>query len=112
VSWLPRHDAGVRGAALAGLLVSSSCGNTLYATRVTQASQELARAEQLDAARRAPYDYYYALEHLKKARSEAGEADYSDAVALAEKAYQHANRAVQIAQRVAPAAPSLHLDSP
>lgn len=96
----------------AGVLLLSSCGNALYAACVTQASQELARAEQLDAARRAPYDYYYALEHLRKARSEASEADYADATALAETAYQHANRAVQISQRVAPAEASLPLDPP
>ena len=62
-----------------GLLLVCGCGNALYAVRVTQASAELQRAEQLDAARRAPYEYFYALEHLKKARSEAVEADYGDA---------------------------------
>jgi hypothetical protein len=79
------------------------CGNGLYAVRVTQATTELERAEQLDAARLAPYEYYYALEHLRKARTEAGEADYGDAIELAEIAYQYANRAILVAQRVAPA---------
>jgi hypothetical protein len=80
----------------------------LYAVRVTQATAELQRAEQLDAARRAPYEYFYALEHLKKARSEAVEADFGDAAALAELAYRHAERAVQVAGRVpvAPARPA------
>src|SRR5262245_2880517 len=83
--------------------LATGCGNALYAVRVTQASAELARAEQLDAAHRAPYEYFYALEHLKKARSEAVEADYADAAALAETAFHYAERAVELAERVAPA---------
>ena len=85
-----------------GVLASVGCGNALYAARITQASDELARAEQLDAAARAPYEYNYALEHLRKARTEALEADYSAAISLAEVAYDYASRAVQQAQRVAP----------
>lgn len=87
----------VRYIALASLL---GCGNSIYAVRVTQAATEVARAEQLDAARQAPYEYYYALEHLRKAQTEAAEADFGDAIALAEVAYQYANRAVLLAQRV------------
>ena len=80
----------------------SGCGNALYVTRVLRASDEVARAEQLDAAREAPYEYFYAVEHLRKARSEAVEGDYSDAALLAETAYQFASQAIQRAQRVAP----------
>jgi Domain of unknown function (DUF4398) len=76
------------------------CGNALYAVRVARATDELARAEQLDAARRAPYEYQYALEHLRKARTEALQADFGDALRLAEIAQDYANRAVQVAQRV------------
>jgi hypothetical protein len=83
---------------LAPLLVG--CGNAIYAVRITQASDELARAEQLGAARRAPYEYQFALEHFEKARSEALEADYGDAISLAEVAHEYARRAVQLAQRV------------
>ena len=86
--------------------LAAGCGNALYAMRVTQATAELQRAEQLDAAHRAPYEYFYALEHLKKARTEAVEADFADAAALAEIAYQYAERAIQISERVEPAAPS------
>jgi hypothetical protein len=86
----------------AGAVSLTGCGNALYVTRVARASDELTRAEQLDAASKAPYEYHYALEHLRKARSEAGEADYADAAALAETAYRHAARAIQRAQRVEP----------
>jgi hypothetical protein len=80
------------------------CGNAIYAARITEASQELARAEQLGAEARAPYEYHYAVEHLRKARSEAMEADYGDAIELAGVAYDYASRAVQVAQQVEPAA--------
>lgn len=86
--------------------LTAGCGNALYAVRVTQATAELQRAEQLDAAHRAPYEFFYALEHLKKARSEAVEADFADAAALAEIAFRFAERAIQISERVEPAAPS------
>lgn len=79
------------------------CGNAIYAARITQASQELARAEQLGAEARAPYEYHFALEHLRKARSEATEADFGDAIELARIAYDYASRAVQVAQHVEPA---------
>jgi hypothetical protein len=95
-----------------GTLSVSGCGNTLYAMSVTRASDELARAEQLEAAEKAPYEYYYALEHLRKARSEAARADYGDALVLAEAAYEHARRAIQVAQRVAPLAPVKAREAP
>lgn len=91
------------------LLLPIGCGHAIYAVHVTRASNELARAEQLGAARRAPYEYQFALEHLEKARTEALEADYGDAIRLADIATDHARRAVQLAQRVervAPASPS------
>jgi hypothetical protein len=96
----------------AGTLSLSGCGNTLYAMSITRASDELTRAEQLEAAEKAPYEYYYALEHLRKARSEAALAEYGDAVVLAEAAYEHARRAIQVAQRVAPLAPAKSPEAP
>jgi hypothetical protein len=87
------------------LVLIAGCGNAIYVTRITQASDEVARAEQLGAAARAPYEYYFALEHLRKARTEAMEADYGDAIALADAAYDYASRAVQVAQRVEPSQP-------
>jgi hypothetical protein len=92
-----------RAALVLGLTSSVGCGNAIYASRITQASDEVARAEQLGAASRAPYEYYYALEHLRKARTEAMEADYGAAIELAQTAFDYASRAVQVAQRVEPA---------
>jgi hypothetical protein len=87
------------------LLGPLGCGGVVYAVHVARASDALARAEQLEAATRAPYEYHFALEHLKKARSEAAAADFGDADRLAAVAFDYANRAVQLAQRVEPLAP-------
>jgi len=87
-------------------LSPSGCGGVLYSVRVVQASNALTRAEQLGAAARAPYEYHYALEHLRKAREQAGRAEYGAAERLADTAYEYANRAVQLAQRVEPLAPA------
>jgi hypothetical protein len=97
---------GIRTIVVLVLLAGTiGCGNAIYAARITQASEELARAEQLGAEARAPYEYHYAVEHLRKARSEAMEADYGAAIELAGVAYDYANRAVQVAQHVEPATP-------
>jgi hypothetical protein len=84
----------------------AGCGNAIYALRITRAADEVARAEQLDAARRAPYEYHYAVEHLRKARTEARQADFADAIRLALIAREYASRAVQVAQRVEPLVPA------
>lgn len=94
------------GCALAG------CGPSIYAVRMAQASDELARAEQLDAARKAPYEYHFALEHLRKARTEAAQSSFGDAVQLALEAREYASRAVQLAQRVEPLEPVAAPESP
>jgi hypothetical protein len=93
------------GFAAALILGLSGCSSTMCALRLAQASDEVARAEQLDAARRAPYEYHYALEHLRKARSEGQHADLGDALRLADIAHEYASRAVRVAQRVEPLVP-------
>jgi hypothetical protein len=96
----------LRHTLLALTLLLAGCGNAIYAVHITRASNELARAEQLGAARRAPYEYQFALEHFEKARSEALEADYGDAISLADVAHEYARRAVQLAQRVERVSPA------
>jgi len=64
-------------AALAGsaALMCCGCGNALYAVQANSASAKLSEARELGAEQYAPYEYYYASEHLQKARSEPAEAD-------------------------------------
>ena len=85
--------------ALASSLPSiTGCGNTLYAVQANSASSKLEEARELGAEQSAPYEYFYAKEHLQKAQTEAAEADYSDAVDLAEASAQYADKAIRLAR--------------
>lgn len=75
-----------------------ACGNTLYAVQVNAASSKLEEAHELGAEEYAPYEYWFALEHIDKAQTEASEGDYSDAVQLAEIGEQYAEKAIQLAR--------------
>lgn len=86
----------VVGAIALGAL--AGCGNTMYAVAASRASAKLEEARHAGAEEDAPYEYWYAKLHLEKASSEASEADYSDAIHLAEVAEEHANKAIRLAQ--------------
>jgi hypothetical protein len=81
-----------------GALCLGGCGNTIYAIQVNAASGKVEEAHELGAEQYAPYEYYYAKEHLEKAQSEAAEADYSDAVDLAEASEEYADKAIRLAR--------------
>src|SRR4051794_13930418 len=76
----------------------SGCGGALYAINVNSASSKVAQAKELGAETLAPYEYYYAKEHLTKAQSEAAEGDYSDAIDLAGKAEDSADKAIKLSK--------------
>jgi Domain of unknown function (DUF4398) len=83
---------------IAGGLLLTACGNTVYAIQANSASNALAEARELGAEKLAPYEYYYAKEHMEKAQEEAAEADYSDAINLAEAAEEFANKAIRLSR--------------
>ena len=85
-------------AALGAFACITGCGNTIYAIQVNAASGKVEEAHELGAEQYAPYEYYYAKEHLEKAQSEAAEADYSDAVDLAEASEEYADKAIRLAR--------------
>ena len=95
-SWTCRTLA-VAGVALVAL-VGGGCGNTLYAVQISAASSKLEEAKELGAEQYAPYEYWFAFEHIEKAQSEASEADYSDAVNLAEVGEEYADKAIKLAR--------------
>ncbi len=99
-SHLPVRRPALRLGPLAAtvLLVCTSCGNTLYAVQANSASGKLEEARELGAEELAPYEYYYAKEHLQKAQSEAAEADYSDAVDLAATSEEYSEKAIRLAR--------------
>jgi hypothetical protein len=75
-----------------------ACGNTLYAVQVNAASSKLEEAAELGAEEYAPYEYWFARQHIDKAQTEASEGDYSDAVKLAEIGEEYADKAIQLAR--------------
>jgi hypothetical protein len=79
-------------------LGAAGCGNTLYAVQANAASSKLEEARELGAEKYAPYEYFFAKEHLEKAETEASEADYGDAINLAETSEEYADKAIQLAR--------------
>jgi hypothetical protein len=75
------------------------CGGVQYTLVETAASSRVEEAKALGADQLAPYEYYFAREHLEQARLEAAEASYSDATNLAEEAEAHASAAIELTQK-------------
>lgn len=94
---------GLPAARVLALVLGSSalaaCGPTLYTAHILPASRMVEQAEEAGAPENAPYEYYYALEHLKKAREEAGEAAYQDATAFARIAEEYGVKARDLSRR-------------
>jgi hypothetical protein len=78
--------------------VLSGCGSVYYTASATAASTRLEQARQMGAETKAPYEYYFAREHLRQAQVEAAEASYSDAASYAETAELYAQKAIDAIQ--------------
>jgi len=91
------------GAALGWL--PCGCGGVHYAIVVNGAAARVEEAKAVGAEQLAPYEYYYAKEHLEQAQREASEASYSDAANLAQEAESYANKAIELAQTARRARP-------
>jgi Domain of unknown function (DUF4398) len=83
--------------ALSGPLLG--CGGIHYAIAINAAASRVEEAKALGADQLAPYEYYFATEHLQQAQIEATEASYSDAANLAVEAEEHANTAIELSQK-------------
>jgi hypothetical protein len=83
----------------AASIVSAGCGGIHYTIALSSASSRIEEARVLGAEQFAPYEYYFAKEHIEQARIEASEASYSDAVTLAQEAEAHASAAVELTQK-------------
>lgn len=81
------------------LSLEGGCGAALYTIDVIAAETVVAEAEQAGAADLAPYELYAAREYLQKAREEASEASYEDALRYAQAAGRLAREASALAQR-------------
>jgi hypothetical protein len=91
------------GMAMWGVLCG--CGGVHYAVVVNAAASRVEEAKAIGAEQLAPYEYYYAKEHLEQAELEASEASYSDAANLAQEAEQYASKAIELAQTARHARP-------
>jgi len=80
-------------------VVAAGCGPTFYTINTIPAASAVAEAEEAGAVENAPYEYWYAHEHLMKAREEASEASYEDAVRYAEMAEEFGSKARELARR-------------
>ncbi len=86
--------------AFLGLLPGlTGCGGVLYTVSVVGAESKIETAEALGAERYAPYEYWYAREHLLKAKEEAASADYGDAIDYADTAQEYADKAVALSKQ-------------
>ncbi len=87
-------------AAFAGVVVLApmlgGCGGAWYGFQVGSAAARVEEARAQGAEQLAPYEYYYAKEHLHQAQIEASEASYSDAANYAEIAEEYATKAIQL----------------
>lgn len=94
--------SGARGllAALGVLCLggATGCGGVLYAAKASSATTNLETAKKMGAEQYAPYEYYYASEHLQKAMEEAASADYGDALDFADLADKYAEKAIQLSK--------------
>jgi hypothetical protein len=95
--------ASIASAPLGALLVG--CGGVRYAVAINAASARVEEAKALGADRLAPFEYYFAKEHLEQAQIEASEASYSDAIHLANEAAAHASAAIEFAAKARASAP-------
>src|SRR5580658_6548870 len=81
------------------LLGGGGCGGFLYAINVSGATSELEAAQALGAEKYAPYEYYYAQEHLHKAMELAASANYGDAINLSDEAEKSADKAITLTKQ-------------
>jgi Domain of unknown function (DUF4398) len=91
----------MRGYLLAAMFCLASapgCGGVYYAVSVNAAQARVEQAREMGAETVAPYEYYYAREHLREAQVHAAEASYSDAATFAETAETYAQRAIDLSQ--------------
>lgn len=94
-TWLVFAGAGL---CLASLLGATGCGGVIYVVTAAGASSSLEEAQALGAERYAPYEYWYAHEHLWKAKEEAATADYGDAIDFASTAEDYADKAIKLSK--------------
>ncbi len=86
-------------AGLVGVLsLLPGCGAVYYTAQIHSAESRVEQARAAGAEQYAPYEFYFAEEHLKKAKSEASEASYGDAADYAQVSEEFARKAIDMAK--------------
>lgn len=75
-------------------VLGTGCGSVYYGISMSAAESRVEQARSMGAEQAAPYEYYYAREHLREAQVHAAEASYGDAASFAETAEGYAQRAI------------------
>lgn len=83
---------------LMSVYLTAGCGPTLYVADMLEAETRLEDARAANARFYAPYEYYSADAYLEKAREEAAEGEYEDAVRFAKTASAFGQRAFMRSQ--------------
>jgi hypothetical protein len=86
----------VRGLLVCAATTQLGCGSVYYAVSVNAAQSRVEQAREMGAEHAAPYEYYYAREHLREAQVHAAEAAYGDAATYAETAELYAQKAIDL----------------
>ena len=81
------------------VLCSLCCGPTYYTISIERAEDALQRADADHASWFAPYEYHHARARLRKAREEAAESSYEDAIRLARASERYSERAIAVSSR-------------
>lgn len=76
-----------------------ACGPTLYTVNIIGGGSAVEQARQANAAEHAPYEYFFSQAYADKAREEAAEANYQDAIRFAERAAEFGSKARDMARR-------------
>lgn len=81
------------------LVLATGCGPILSTSRISDAQEALAKAEAVNAAERAPYEYTMAREYLRKADELWGYSQFGYSSEYAQKAIDMADAAAEKAQK-------------
>jgi uncharacterized protein YceK len=80
------------------VFLASGCGPILSTTGISDAKDEIQKADAVNAAEKAPYEYYMAQEYLRKADELWGYSEFGYSADYAQKAIDMAKAATDKAQ--------------
>jgi hypothetical protein len=94
-----KRGCGLRAFALLVACGLLGCGPVTYSVDIASAEHAIAAARAANASYYAPYELSFAEAHLVKAREEAAEGAYEDAIDMASVAEAYGRRALDISNR-------------